>query len=44
MFGFGVWGARVKAACKMSRPCVTNVEQAQGKRLVSKSSLTSANM
>eukprot|EP00979_Chaetoceros_neogracilis_P014863 scaffold4964_cov123-Chaetoceros_neogracile.AAC.1 len=24
-------GARVKAACEMPRPCVRNVEQAQGK-------------
>ena len=36
--------ARVKAACEMPRPCVANVEQAQGKHLVSKSSLTSAHM
>ena len=37
-------GARVKAACEMPRPCVRNVEQAQGKPRVSKSSLTSAHM
>ena len=41
-FGGGV--ARVKAACEMPRPCLANVEQAQGKHLVSKSSLTSAHM
>ena len=41
--GLGV-GARVKAACEMPRPCVRNVEQAQGKPRVSKSSLTSAHM
>ena len=41
-----VWGvvgvARVKAACEMPRPCVRNVEQAQGKPRDSKSSLTCA--
>jgi len=34
--------ARVKAACEMPRPCVRNVEQAQGKPPGSKSSLTFA--
>jgi len=35
-------GVRVKAACEMPRPYVRNVEQAQGRPQVSKSSLTFA--
>ena len=35
-------GARVMAASEMPRPCVRNIEQAQGKPPVSKSSLTCA--
>jgi len=34
------WGCTVKAVREMPRPCVENIVQAQGKLLVSKSSLT----